>query len=72
MSLKTPSATDMTGVAPLDSVHRINVMNLDTRGDSVIGLAEEYFKRFRTDTPKYTTYPVEPELLDIFATKTRV
>lgn len=64
MSLKIPAAQDMTGVAPLDSVHRIDVMVLDTRGDSAISLAEEYFKFFRTDEPLYKTYPIEPELLE--------
>jgi hypothetical protein len=64
MSLRLPAAQDMTGVAPLDAVHRIDVMVLDTRGDSAISLAEEYFKFFRIGEPAYTTYPIEPELLE--------
>jgi hypothetical protein len=64
MSLKIPAAQDMTGVAPLDSVHRIDVMVLDTRGDSAISLAEEYFQSFRIGEPIYKTYPIEPELLE--------
>ena len=63
-SLKVPAAQDMRGVAPLDTVHRIDVMVLDTKGDSAIHLAEEYFKRFRVGEPPYATYPVEPELLE--------
>jgi len=63
-SLKIPAAQDMTGVAPLDAVHRIDVMILDTRGDSAIGLAEEYFRHFRTGEVPYASYPVEPELLE--------
>jgi hypothetical protein len=64
MSLRLPAAQDMTGVAPLDAVHRIDVMVLDTRGDSAISLAEEYFKFFRIGEPPYATYPIEPELLE--------
>lgn len=64
MSLKIPAAQDMTGLAPLDAVHRIDVMVLDTRGDSAISLAEEYFKFFRKSEPSYTTYPIDPELLE--------
>ena len=64
MSLKIPAAQDMTGVVPLDSVHRIDVMVLDTKGDSAISLAEEYFQSFRIGEPIYKTYPVEPELLE--------
>jgi hypothetical protein len=64
MSLKIPAAQDMTGLAPLDAVHRIDVMVLDTRGDSAISLAEEYFKFFRIGEPSYTTYPIDPELLE--------
>jgi hypothetical protein len=63
-SLKVPAAQDMRGVAPLDTVHRIDVMVLDTKGDSAIHLAEEYFRRFRVGEPPYATYPVEPELLE--------
>ena len=63
-SLKIPAAQDMTGVAPLDAVHRIDVMILDTKGDSAIGLAGEYFRHFREGDAPYATYPVEPELLD--------
>jgi hypothetical protein len=64
MSLKIPAARDFTGVVPLDSVHRIDVMVLDTKGDSAISLAEEYFQSFRIGEPVYKTYPVEPELLE--------
>jgi hypothetical protein len=63
-SLRVPAAQDMTGVAPLDAVHRIDVMVLDTKGDSAILLAEEYFRRFRISNSPYTTYPIEPELLE--------
>ena len=66
MSLRVPAAQDMTGLAPLDAVHRIDVMVLDTKGDSAISLAEEYFKCFRvceTQAP-YATFPIEPELLE--------
>jgi hypothetical protein len=62
--LRLQTAQDMTGVAPLDTVHRIDVMILDTRGDSAIRLAEEYFKHFRVGDSPYSTYPVEPELLE--------
>jgi hypothetical protein len=64
ISLRVPAAQDMTGVAPLDAVHRIDVMVLDTKGHSAISLAEEYFRRFRTGESPYTTYPIEPELLE--------
>jgi len=64
MSLRVPAAQDMTGVAPLDAVHRIDVMVLDTRGDSAISLAEEYFRFFREGKSPYSTYPIEPELLE--------
>jgi len=63
-NLRTPAAQDLTGVAPLDAVHRIDVMVLDTRGDSAISLAEEYFRHFRTGAPPYPTFPVEAELLE--------
>lgn len=62
--LNVPAAQDMTGLAPLDAVHRINVMVLDVKGNSAIGLAEEYFRRFRVGEPPYVTYPVEPALLE--------
>jgi hypothetical protein len=58
------AAKDMLGVAPLDAVHRINVMILDTKGESAISLAEEYFKHFRVEEAPYASYPVEPELLE--------
>lgn len=64
MSLRVPAAQDMTGVAPLDAVHRIDVMVLDTKGNSAISLAEEYFRCFRIDGAPYSTYPIEPELLE--------
>jgi hypothetical protein len=63
-SLKIPAAQDMLGVAPLDAIHRINVMILDTKGDSAISLAEEYFRRFRVGEAPYASYPVQPELLE--------
>ena len=66
-SLRVPAAQDMTGLAPLDAVHRIDVMVLDTKGDSAISLAEEYFNFFRvgeTQAP-YATFPIEPELLEL-------
>jgi hypothetical protein len=62
--LNIPAAQNMLGVAPLDAVHRINVMILDTKGDSAISLAEEYFRRFRVGDAPYASYPVEPELLE--------
>ncbi len=62
--LRLQTAQDMTGVAPLDTVHRIDVMILDTKGHSSIPLAEEYFKHFRVGDSPYPTYPVEPELLE--------
>jgi hypothetical protein len=66
MSLRVPAAQDMTGLAPLDAVHRIDVMVLDTKGNSAISLAEEYFKCFRTEGAivPYSTYPFEPEVLE--------
>ena len=66
-SLRVPAAQDMTGVAPLDAVHRIDVMVLDTKGDSAIFLAEEYFRRFRINEAQYITYPIEPELLELIS-----
>jgi hypothetical protein len=63
-SLKIPAAQDMTGVAPLDGVHRIDVMVLDTKGNSAIGLTEEYFKHYRAGIAPYPTYPVQPDLLE--------
>ncbi len=64
MSLRVPAAQDMTGLAPLDAVHRIDVMVLDTKGNSAISLAEEYFKCFRINGAPYATFPIEPELLE--------
>ncbi|MBS7619325.1 hypothetical protein KEJ21_01570 [Candidatus Bathyarchaeota archaeon] len=63
--LKVPAAQDVTEIAPLDTIHRIGVMILDTRGDSAIRLAEEYFRHFRVGESPYGTYPVEPELLGV-------
>ena len=65
MYLKIQEATDLTGIAPLDTIHRVDVMVLDTRGDAALTLAEEYFKHFRTREAPYTSYPVEQELVEL-------
>ena len=65
MLLKIPEARDLTGVAPLNMVHRVDVMVLDTKGDKAVTLAEEYFNHFRTGDPPYTTFPVEKELVEL-------
>ena len=65
MYLNTQEARNLTGIAPLDTIHRVDVMVLDTRGDAALTLAEEYFKRFRIREAPYTTYPVERELVEL-------
>jgi len=62
--LRMQEAKDLTGVAPLDGVHRVDVMLLDTRGDSAVSLAVEYFRHFRVGTPPYATFPIRPELVE--------
>jgi len=65
MLLKIPEARDLTGIAPLNMVHRVDVMVLDAKGDKAVKLAEKYFNHFRTDDPPYTTFPVEKGLVDL-------
>lgn len=62
--LRMPQAKDLTGVAPLDGIHRVDVMLLDRRGESAVTLALEYFKYFRAGDPPYPTFPIRPELIE--------
>jgi hypothetical protein len=65
MYLKIQEARDLTGIAPLDTIHRVDVMVLDTKGNAALTLAEEYFKYNRIREAPYTTYPVEQELVEL-------
>jgi len=65
--LRMQEARDLTGVAPLDAVHRVDVMLLDTKGDSASALAGEYLRYFRTGEPPYPTFPIKPELIEFIS-----
>jgi hypothetical protein len=65
--LRMQAAKDLTGVAPLDAVHRVDVMLLDTKGNSAIALAGEYLKYFRKGEPPYPTFPIKPELIEFIS-----
>ena len=64
MYLKTQEAKDLTGIAPLNTIHRVDVMVLDVKGDAALTLVKKYFTHFRTEQAPYPTYPVEKELVE--------
>ena len=64
MLLQGMEAKDLTGIAPLDTIHRVNVMVLDRKGDQAITLAKAYMDHYRTQEPPYPTYPLEEELIN--------
>lgn len=66
MYLKTQEAKDLTGVAPLNTIHRVDVMVLDVRGEAALLLADKYFDHFRVGQAPYATFPVERELVEFF------
>jgi len=61
--LKDPKARDLTGVAPIDAAHRVNLLTLDADADKAVRLAIEYLDYFRDGSPPYASYPYEYELL---------
>ena len=61
--LDTPAAEQLTSLAPLNTLHRVDVIELGFQGDEALLLATEYLKRFRTSQPPTDTYPFEPEAL---------
>ena len=61
--LNDPKARDLTGVAPINATHRVNLLTLDTEPGKAVGLAEEYLRHFRDGESHYPSYPFEPELL---------
>jgi hypothetical protein len=63
MLLQGMEAKDLTGIAPLDTIHRVNVMVLDRKGDQAATLAQAYMEYYRTQEPPYPTYPLEEELV---------
>ncbi len=65
MLLQIPEAKDLTGIAPLDTIHRVNVMVLDRKGDQAVTLAKEYLDFYRTEEPPYATYPIEEKLVNL-------
>jgi hypothetical protein len=65
MLLQIPEAKDLTGIAPLDTIHRVNVMVLDRKGDQALKLAKSYLDCYRTENPQYATYPIENELVNL-------
>ena len=67
MLLQGMEAKDLTGIAPLDTIHRVNVMVLDRKGDQATTLAKAYMDYYRTETPPYSTYPIEEELVNLIS-----
>lgn len=65
MLLQIPEAKDLTGIAPLDTIHRVNVMVLDRKGDQAVTLAKTYLDYYRTEEPPYPTYPIEDNLVSL-------
>lgn len=65
MLLQIPEAKDLTGIAPLDTIHRVNVMVLDRKGDQAVKLAKAYLDFYRTEEPPYSTYPIEEKLVNL-------
>jgi hypothetical protein len=63
MLLQGMEAKDLTGIAPLDTIHRVNVMVLDRKGDQAAILAQAYMEYYRTQEPPYPTYPLEEDLV---------
>ena len=64
MQLRIPSANVFTGIAPIDTIHRVNVMVLDKRGDQAVQLTKAYFDYYRTKEPPYSTYPIQEDLVN--------
>lgn len=64
MLLQGMEAKDLTGMAPLDTIHRVNVMVLDRKGDQAIMLAKAYLDYYRITDPPYSTFPIEEELIN--------
>ena len=67
MLLQGMEAKDLTGIAPLDTIHRVNVMVLDRKGDQAATLAKAYMDYYRTEEPPYPTYPIEEELVNLIS-----
>ena len=65
MLLQIPEAKNLTGIAPLDTIHRVNVMFLDRHSDQAVSLAKAYFDYYRTEEPPYPTYPIEEKLVNL-------
>ena len=67
MLLSGMEAKDLTGIAPLDTIRRVNVMVLDRKGDQAAKLAQAYMDHYRTKVPPYPTYPIEEELVNFIS-----
>ena len=67
MLLQGMEAKDLTGIAPFNTIHRVNVMVLDRKGDQAIKLATAYMDHYRTETPPYPTYPIKNELINFLS-----